>query len=302
MVDGILLVNKPEGFTSFDVIAKLRGILKTKKMGHAGTLDPMATGVLPVFAGKATRAIPFLEDHDKSYTATFRLGEETDTQDITGTVVMRSQAPVNIRRETVEAILPSFKGILRQQVPMYSAVQVDGKRLYDLARKGIEVERPVRQVEVYELDLLAVEEERAEYTIHVACAKGTYIRTLCADIGRALGCGAVLIRLVRTRACGYPLEKCHSLEAIEGMAREGDMSFIAPIDTAFSQWDRVALPQEQARQFLNGVGIPIHIAGEIIVPENKLLRVYCDELFLGLAQREGDFLRSRRIFAQGDLR
>ena len=189
-MNGILCINKPQGFTSFDVAAKLRGMLKTKKIGHAGTLDPMATGVLPVFVGNATKACDIMPDSSKAYRASFRLGEQSDTQDSTGTIL--KTAEVNCTAADIEALLPKFRGEIMQIPPMYSAVSVNGKRLYELARQGIEVERESRNVTIYSLELLNFDEETQSGTLKVACSKGTYIRTLCEDIGNYLGTGGTL--------------------------------------------------------------------------------------------------------------
>ena len=184
-LNGILCINKPEGFTSFDVIAKLRGILKTKKLGHAGTLDPMATGVLPVFAGFATKACDILPDSDKSYIAGFRLGVTTDTQDRTGTIL--HQRPANhLTAEMIEQALPAFRGEILQLPPMYSAVSVNGQRLYELARKGIEVERTPRPITIYRLELLRYDPASQEGEMEISCSKGTYIRTILHDLGETL--------------------------------------------------------------------------------------------------------------------
>ncbi|MCM1480872.1 MAG: tRNA pseudouridine(55) synthase TruB, partial [Muribaculaceae bacterium] len=184
---GVICVNKPAGFTSFDVIAKMRGILKMKRLGHGGTLDPMATGVLPVFAGRAAKACDILPDSGKTYEAGFRFGVTTDTQDVTGTVTKERKADVTA--EQLETVLENFRGEIMQIPPMYSAVSVGGKRLYDLARKGIEVERTARPVTIYTLELLEFNEGGQCGVLKISCSKGTYVRTLINDIGEALGSG-----------------------------------------------------------------------------------------------------------------
>ena len=185
MLNGIICVNKPEGFTSFDVIAKLRGILRMKKIGHSGTLDPMATGVLPVFAGSATRAISILPDTDKSYLAGFRLGLVTDTQDITGKIL--EEKPFSVSMQEIEAKAPLFRGNIKQIPPMYSAVSVGGKRLYELARKGIDIDRPAREIFIDNFDITEFDEKTGCGKLSVTCSKGTYIRTLIHDLGQELG-------------------------------------------------------------------------------------------------------------------
>jgi len=202
MPNGILIIDKPAGWTSMDVCAKIRGILHEKRVGHGGTLDPMATGVLPVFVGQATRAVEFAENSRKEYVAGLRLGQVTDTQDVTGTTL--ETHPVTVCRDQLEAALPRFTGAIQQLPPMYSAIKINGQKLYDLARKGREVARKPRAITIYELELLEQTGE-TEYLLRCVCSKGTYIRTLCHDIGRLLGCGGTLYSLRRTMAAGFPL-------------------------------------------------------------------------------------------------
>ena len=192
MPSGILIIDKPAGWTSMDVCAKVRGIFHEKRVGHGGTLDPMATGVLPVFVGQATRGVEFAENGQKEYVAGLRLGQVTDTQDVTGTTL--ETRPVTADRAALEALLPRFLGEQDQIPPMYSAVKVGGQKLYDLARKGQVVERKPRRITIYELELLA-QESATDYLLRCRCSKGTYIRTLCHDIGRQLGCGGTLYAL-----------------------------------------------------------------------------------------------------------
>ena len=196
MANGILIVDKPDGWTSQDVAAKLRGVFHEKRVGHGGTLDPMATGVLPIFIGRATRGVEFFESAEKEYIAGLRLGTVTNTQDTTGEIL--EEKPVAVTREDVEAALRRFTGELDQLPPMYSAIKINGQKLYELARKGKEVARTPRRITILELELLGGED--SDYTIRVRCSKGTYVRTLCHDIGRALGCGACMSSLRRTKA------------------------------------------------------------------------------------------------------
>ena len=203
-MNGILLVDKPADWTSHDVVAKLRGVLGERRMGHSGTLDPMATGLLVVFAGRATRAVSFSENHSKCYEARLRLGLTTDTQDTTGTVLSRCDRRVT--RTELEAVLPQFRGDILQVPPMYSALKVDGKKLYEIARRGGEVAREARPITIEELTVLG--EADGDYVLRVRCSKGTYIRTLCHDIGAALGCGGVMSALRRTAVGGYRVEAC----------------------------------------------------------------------------------------------
>ena len=238
MADGIVIIDKPAGWTSMDVCAKLRGILKTKKVGHAGTLDPMATGVLPVFVGSATRGVSFAESGQKEYVATLRLGETTDTQDSTGTVLEKRE--VSVSRTDVEAILPRFTGKIEQIPPMYSAIKIDGQKLYDLARQGKEVARKSRSVTIYELELLE-QVSPAEYQIRVLCSKGTYIRTLCHDIGQALGCGGCMSSLRRTMAAGYTLADAVTIEAVQ----ERGEPLLQSVDTLFRDCGEYHLQTEK---------------------------------------------------------
>jgi tRNA pseudouridine 55 synthase len=218
MINGILPINKPEGWTSFDVVAKIRGMAraltgeKKIKVGHSGTLDPMATGVLPVFIGKATKTIDLLKSHDKEYVASFKLGMKTDTLDITGEVL--SQQECEISKEQLLATLSSFTGETEQLPPMYSAVKIDGKRLYDLARQGKEVKREPRKAMIYEIELLEYDGKDSG-TLRVFCGKGTYIRTLIDDIGTSLAlCGGVMTSLIRTKANGIGISECHEIADI----------------------------------------------------------------------------------------
>lgn len=294
---GILCVNKPEDFTSFDVIAKLRGILKIKRLGHGGTLDPMATGVLPVFVGTATKACDIMPDTDKSYTAYFRLGVTTDTQDITGTALTESDKPVS--REELEAVLPEFVGRIKQLPPMYSAVQVGGRRLYDLARQGIEVEREPREIDVYSLRLSSYDAEKREGCVEISCGKGTYIRTIIHDIGGKLGCGGIMTKLVRTSSGGFSYGECHTLEEIQRAADESRLeSLIIPIERVFESLPALRLNPVQTRMYSNGVKLDIgRVRG--IKPDTDRYSVYgSDGGFIGTAviDREAGELRVEKNF------
>lgn len=229
MANGIIIIDKPAGWTSMDVCAKLRGILKTKKIGHAGTLDPMATGVLPVFVGQATRAVSFAEDGQKEYVAGLHLGLITDTQDTTGTVLEQHDAAITPAQ--LQSVLPQFTGEIDQIPPMYSAIKIGGQKLYDLARQGKTVERKPRHITIYELEVLE-QTSSADFVLRVRCSKGTYVRTLCHDIGAALGCGGCMSSLRRTMAAGFTLEESYSLEDVQ---QQGE-TLLRPTDSLFRQY------------------------------------------------------------------
>lgn len=247
-------MNKPEGFTSFDVVAKLRGILKTRKIGHTGTLDPMASGVLPVLVGAAAKALDILPNTDKGYDAGFKLGISTDTQDITGKVLNEKSAS-GISAEMISKEMKAFEGEIEQIPPMYSAVSVGGKRLYELARKGIEVERQPRRINVFRFELLDFNEENAEGRARIFCSKGTYVRTLINDLGERLGCGAAMTSLVRTHACGFSLKDCTTFEELEG--REDFSDLLLPVERLFDGLPKIMLSPPQARMYLNGVRLDL---------------------------------------------
>ena len=255
-MNGLICINKPQGFTSFDVVAKLRGILQTRRIGHGGTLDPMATGVLPVFVGTATKACDIMPDNSKSYRAGFRLGETTDTQDITGEITARSDMPVS--EERLREVIPQFTGRILQLPPMYSAVQVNGQRLYDLARKGVVIERTPREIEVERIELLRYDPESREGKLDIYCGKGTYIRTIINDIGEKLGCGGIMTSLVRTSSGGFVLGDCHTLEEVQ-RARDEDRlgGLILPVERVFAKLPKLRLGEAQTRMYRNGVKLDL---------------------------------------------
>lgn len=296
-MDGILIIDKPEDFTSFDVVAKVRGMLHTRKVGHAGTLDPMATGVLPILVDRGTKCCDILPCQDKRYTAVLKLGVLTDTLDSTGKVLETRE--VSATKEQVEAVLKEFEGEIQQVPPMYSAIQINGQRLYDLARQGIEVDRPARSITIYHCRLVAEGPGENEYTIDVACSKGTYIRTLCGDIGEKLGCGATMTALRRTEAAGYSLEESIPLEEASRLAQEGKLEErILPVETVFRSLPKVQLSEKQSKMYRNGVRLDrMRVQGQ---PESgEELRVYgFDGTFLGvgLVNEEGE-LCSKQLFA-----
>ena len=255
-MNGILCVNKPQDFTSFDVVAKLRGILRERRLGHGGTLDPMATGVLPVFIGRAARVSDILPDSTKAYRAGFRLGCTSDTQDVWGKVSEVSDKAVS-RTELLD-VIPEFTGMIKQIPPMYSAVQVNGQRLYDLARQGIEVERKPRDAEIFALTLTDYDEDTREGTLEIDCGKGTYIRTLISDIGERLGCGGIMTSLVRTRSCGFSLSECCTFEQITAARDNGILDeLIVPVGRLFTSLPQLRLNEAQTRMYRNGVKLDL---------------------------------------------
>jgi tRNA pseudouridine55 synthase len=254
-MNGITVVDKPAGWTSHDVVAKLRGVFKIKRIGHGGTLDPMATGVLPIFIGLATRAAEFCENAEKEYIAGLRLGIVTDTQDITGNTL--HTYGTNVSAHELADILPRFLGAQKQIPPMYSAIKQGGKKLYELARRGIDVPRPARDIYISEIELLddthaPTSKEAGDFLLRIVCSKGTYVRTICHDIGAMLGCGGTLSSLRRTRAGAFDIGMAHTLEAIIDAAASGTDSVVLPIDTIFSEYPAVTLSVAEARKCRNG--------------------------------------------------
>lgn len=282
-LSGILLMNKPQGFTSHDVVAKLRGILRTKKIGHGGTLDPLATGVLPVFVGGATRAADFAAAQDKEYVAGFALGYATDTQDVTGTTLETSA--VRAQEAQLRAALTGFLGAQKQVPPMYSAVKVDGHKLYDLARKGKTVERPARDITVHEIELLDFDEETQTGRFRCVVSKGTYVRTLVHDLGERLGTKACLSSLVRTRSGAYALDRCLGFDEVERAAAENAASgLLLPTDSLFQDLPAVRLTDEGVERAGRGAVVFPRMADGLPQTENALCRVYAGERFLMLGQ------------------
>ncbi len=252
-MNGIVIIDKPAGWTSQDVVSKLRGVLHTKRIGHGGTLDPMATGVLPVFVGRATRAVEFFEHAEKTYEAVLRLGITTDTEDITGTVLCEKKPEIS--REALETVLEQFRGPIEQIPPMYSAIKVNGQKLCDLARKGREVERKPRPVTIHQLACLEFSGDTAR--LLVRCSKGTYIRTLCKDIGQALGCGGCMESLRRTAAGAYTIGEAVPLSVlVESTDPEG---CLRTVDSMFTGYDAVTLTANQEKRCRNGNSFSIDL-------------------------------------------
>ncbi len=292
-MDGILCVDKPQGMTSFSCCALLRRLTGEKKVGHAGTLDPMATGVLPLMFGKATRAIPLLPTHDKRYRATLQFGKRSDTLDIWGTVTDTGHPSPPL--SAIEEALPSFRGDILQVPPMMSALKKDGVRLYELARQGIEIEREARPVTIHALTIEAYYDGQLQFVCD--CSAGTYIRTLCDDLGRVLGCGAVMTALRRESAAGYDLSACLTTDECRVCAEDGSLTGkILPIDSAFTVYPSVTVTAAQARRFANGGELAVERVNGL--PRSAgTVRVYDpDKTFLGLGRADDEAIRIVRIF------
>ncbi len=285
-MDGIIIIDKPAGWTSQDVTAKLRGVLHTKRIGHGGTLDPMATGVLPFFEGLATRAVEFFEHANKPYQAVLQLGVITDTEDTTGEILEKRN--VSVTKEDVLAVLPRFTGEIEQIPPMYSAIKVNGRKLYDLARKGQVVERKPRAVTIHGLDFLGMDGANVRLRIH--CSKGTYIRTLCKDIGQALGCGGCMAELRRIQAGEYTEEMAVSLEAL--ISAENPEKFLQNVDTLFAKHPAVTLTAKQALRCRNGNAFSIDL------PEGTYRAYDENGEFLMLAKVESGVMSTIKSFFQ----
>lgn len=297
-MNGILCMNKPQDFTSFDVIGKLRGILHMKRLGHTGTLDPMATGVLPILVGTATKACDILPNQDKTYQATVVFGKATDTLDIWGKP-LQDYPEQHVTEAALRAVLPEFLGDITQLPPMYSAVSVNGKRLYEFARKGETVERPTRTVHINAITLDAFDETQQTATLTVSCGKGTYIRTLLSDMGQRLGGDAVMTALTRTAACGYPLQDCLTFEQVAAAMADGTLEeHLLPTDSLFSSYPKLRLNAAQERMFCNGVKLDLNRLRNL-QPDQDIYTVYgATGTFLGtaLADRTQQELRIGKRF------
>lgn len=286
-MNGILIVDKPQGFTSHDVVAKLRGILKTRRIGHSGTLDPMATGVLPIFVGRATRACEYATGHDKIYVAEMLLGVSTDSQDITGRIL--STCDVNVSDGELVSAIASQVGDIMQIPPMYSAVKIGGKKLYQLARQGVEIERKPRAITIYSIEHERISARRVKLVI--SASKGTYVRTLCADIGEKLGCGATLTSLRRIASGNLGIAAAHSLAEIES----NPDGFLLPVDSLFEEYPKIKIDEKYIAKVKNGAEIPTD------APLGSTLRVYGDNgEFLMVAEvvsrKNGNFLKTVKSF------
>lgn len=296
---GVLILDKPTDFTSFDAVAVCRRLCHERKIGHTGTLDPMATGVLPLLLGKATRAASLLEDTDKEYEAGFRLGVSTDTEDSTGKVLETNEAPVS--RETLESLLPQFRGEIMQVPPMYSAVSKDGKRLYELARKGIEVEREARPVTIFKLELTEYNEVSREGKLVVSCSKGTYIRTLISDLAKAAGSLGVMTALRRTKACGFTLADAITLDEAKSLSEAGTLEEkLRPVESLFIHLPAVTVSAAQATRFGNGGQLDLNRIATFRKKkpeEGRTFRVKTEDgIFLGLGKAEEQQLSILKLF------
>lgn len=281
-MNGLLLVDKGKGFTSFDVVAITRKLTSQKKIGHTGTLDPNATGVLPLLLGNATKAQDIIPNHDKEYVAGFKLGLTSDTLDIWGEI--KSEVKSEVTLSELKKVLKHFRGEIEQIPPMYSAVSVDGKRLYDLARKGIEVERKPRKITVYKLELLDFDENNQSGVLKVFCSKGTYIRTLIDDIGNELGVGAVMTSLDRTKACGFLKEQCLPLEKLKKLSPTEIEEKLISTENLFVSFPELMVSEAQAKRFSNGGALDssrtsLRSAENI---EGNIYRIKYDDKFFGL--------------------
>lgn len=274
---GLLLLNKPEGITSFGAVSRIKKLTGEKRVGHTGTLDPMATGVLPILIGRATVLSQYLIDADKSYSATIKLGITTDTCDITGSVT--SECDVITDGLAIADVLSGFVGKQMQIPPMFSAIKQNGVRMYERARRGESVEIPAREIEVFSISQISPLSDEFEFDIETTVSKGTYIRSLCRDIGKALGCGATLTRLVRTKTAGFDIKKCVSLDAL---TNENISDYILPCDLAVEYMPKITVSEKQAVRFCNGGELSLDRIKASSLCEGKIYRVYFGEKFLGL--------------------
>ena len=287
-MNGIIIIDKPQEWTSNDVVSRLRRVFNTRRIGHGGTLDPMATGVLPVFVGRATRGVEFFEHAEKVYETTIRFGLTTDTEDITGKTITETE--VHLTEDELQAVLPRFRGDILQIPPMYSAIKVNGQKLYDLARKGREVERQPRPITIHELQLLEFAGNEAR--LRVRCSKGTYIRTLCKDIGEALGCGGCMAALRRVEAGEYTLEGSIPLRQLLDISEAGEdvEHLLRPVDTMFASHPELHLNEKQARLVKNGNAFSSDCA-------DGTCRVYApDGEFLALCRAENGSVKTIKSF------
>ena len=295
-MNGVFILDKPETFTSFDAVAVMRHLFGERKIGHTGTLDPMATGVLPLLLGKGTRAIPFLEERPKTYRAEFLLGKRTDTLDRTGKLLEEDEK--SVPKEALRETMRTFEGEILQVPPMYSAIRKNGVRLYDLARQGVEVERSARPVTIYRLKLLEYDEKTRSGALELTCSKGTYVRTLIDDLGKKSGCcGGVMTNLRRLAAAGFSIDMALPLLEAKAMEKEELLEKVLPIEALFREYPKVVVSKAQAKRFLNGGWLDPKRFGEQKFPKDAPLRIKSPEgQFLGLGEWQEDALRGLKIF------
>ncbi len=295
-MNGILIVNKPMDFTSFDAVAVTRKMSGQRKIGHCGTLDPNATGVLPILLGAATKAQDILPNHDKEYVAELKFGLETDTLDIWGKVLREEKSAVT--KEQFEAVLANFRGEIMQVPPMYSALKQNGQRLYDLARQGIEVKREARPVTIYSLTVEAFSEEKQSAKIRVSCSKGTYIRSLIDDIGKALGTIAVMTSLQRTAACGFTLEQSLTIDELKSLSPDEIKARLLPIERLFDSYREVTVSEAQSTRFKNGGALGVERLRFLPkdTTDGEIFRVKFEDKFLGLGIIKETELKIYKLF------
>ncbi len=287
---GILPVDKEQDWTSSDVVAKLRGVLGEKRVGHAGTLDPLATGLLIVMVGSATKASDYLMKHDKRYIAHLRLGIETDTQDITGNIVREVQS--NVALSDVQKAAESFTGTIQQIPPMFSAIKRHGQKLYEIARRGGTVEREARTITVSSLSIVGIEDD--DYILDIYCSAGTYVRTLCHDIGAMLGCGGCMSKLRRVSSGDFTVEMAHTVSELSEADTETILKWMIPVDNAFSQFEAITADDGERKKLSCGAAVPINTA-------DGKYRVYSsDGKFLMLGQVQNGWLKKEKGFFEGD--
>lgn len=279
-MEGVINVYKEKDWTSSDVVNKLKGVLRERRIGHGGTLDPDATGVLPILTGRATRLFDYVTAFHKTYVCEVIFGKTTDTQDASGNII--KEAEVNITNEDIVKILPEFTGIVKQIPPMYSALHFNGERLYDIARRGEKVDLEAREIEIEAIELLSPLKDN-KCSLRITCGKGTYIRTLCHDLGERLGCGAYMHSLLRECCAGLNLENAYKISELQEMMDKGDMSFLCPIDRAIEFMPPVNISPKALKKLENGNPIPLEYADADL---DCFVRIYCNSVFFGIGQKK----------------
>lgn len=300
MIDGIINVYKEKGYTSFDVVARLRGILKQKKIGHTGTLDPMAEGVLMVCCGKATKLVDMLTCGDKEYKAVMKLGVSTDTEDITGKIISSKDIPDNVNEKIIYDTIKGFVGTYEQLPPMYSAIKINGKKLYEYARAGVSIERTARTVNIYDISDIEINIPDISFNVH--CSKGTYIRSLCRDIGEKLQTGGTMTSLIRQEVHGFTLENALTLDRIEQLYKEDMLkSYILPVDALISDYVRYDIKEKYSKYLLNGNKLyrnQINNKSEYVLKDKEPVRIYHNDEFVAIYEYnvKEDILKPYKMF------